>query len=139
MNTNDASVAVQSLKQGAEVAQDIGIALMSLGPIPLTVLVGLIFGLMLKSILLGLGIGKVNKILIPLIIIFGCSFVFWALADPSEASSAPFTMRYPQTRIFIVGALLGCVSIVIHQRFLRDSKFERWVTGETVDAVPPKE
>lgn len=139
MNTNELSGAAQGIKQGAEVAQDIGIALMSLGPIPLTVLVGLIFGLMLKSIFVGVGIEKAHKVLIPLIIICICSFTFWALTDPSEVASAPFTMRYPQIRIFIVGALLGFGSIVIHQRFVKDSKFERWVTGETVDGSVGKE
>lgn len=139
MNTNDATIAAQGIKQGAEVAQDIGIALMSLGPIPLTVLVGLIFGLMLKSIFVGVGIEKAHKILIPLFIICVCSFTFWALTDPSEVASAPFTMRYPEIRIFIVGALLGFGSIVIHQRFIKDSKIERWVTGETVDVKPSQE
>lgn len=139
MNTNELTVTAQGIRQGAEVAQDIGIALMSLGPIPLTVVVGLIFGLMLKSIFIGFGIQKIHKVLIPVAIISTCSCTFWALTDPSEVASAPFTMRYPQIRIFIVGALLGFGSIVIHQRFLKDSKVERWLTGETIDGKSGQE
>jgi len=119
--------------EALKVVQDIGVTLMSLGPVPLTVLAGLMVGLFGKALASQFGVQRWHKALIPLIVVAVCGFVFASLTDPSVSAFQPHEMRNPMVRVYIVGAALGLVSIGIHRQFLKDSKLERVFTGEPED------
>lgn len=117
--------------------QDIGIALLSLGPVPLTVLAGVIIGLLIKMGLNTCGAKRGRDVVIPLFVIVGTSIVFWAIQPESVESAAPFSMKYPVIRTLIVGATLGFVSIWAHRRFIRGTLFEKVLVGDS-DGEPNK-
>lgn len=111
-----------------DIVQDIGIALLNLGPIPLTVLSGVIFGLFAKMMLNAIGVEKGRNQIIPLFVIGGTTLIFWAVQPPLIDGTAPPSMRFPQIQTYIVGASLGFLSIWIHRRFVRNTKLEKMLT-----------
>lgn len=124
-----------------DIVQDIGIALLNLGPIPLTVLAGVIFGLFAKMILNVVGIEKGRNQIIPIVVIAGTTLIFWSVQPPLIDGTAPPTMRYPQIQTHIVGATLGFLSIWIHRRFVKNTKLEKVLTefgdNDEVDEKDP--
>lgn len=131
--TPEQSTLPAGLGNAVTVVQDIGVALLSLGPVPLTVLAGVLIGIFTKMLLNVFGAVRGRDVVIPLIVIVATSVVFWMVQSPSVEGTAPHTMRYPVIRTFIVGAALGFVSIWVHRRFVRDTKLERMLTGAKED------
>lgn len=129
MNTNAVN---NILMEGIKYAEDFGIAMWSMGPFPLTLVGCLILGMVAKAVanITPYGAPKTRKVLVPVLVVVTGGALFSNLSDPHITAFQPNEMSNPMVRLWIIGMVAGFAAIVIHRKFIKDTKFEKWVTLE---------